>query len=306
MVMDTETSLEKILGDTSRALSAPENIKNVCHLRWHGEPLPSQAGVKKIVELTRSVIFPGFFGESDVTRSNIGYRVGLNVEALYQLLKCQIASGICFNYHCDDDLPIKKIEQEAGELATRLTKRLPELRRLLEDDARAIYRADPAATGVEEVIYCYPGLRAVSSYRLAHELHEMGVPVIPRMISEIAHSETGADIHPAAKIGERFMIDHCTGVVIGATTIIGNDVRLYQGVTLGAKSFVTDADNNPVKGLPRHPILGNGVVVYANATILGRVNIGDGAVIGGNVWLTRSVAPGERVVQATASETAVK
>lgn len=157
---------------------------------------------------------------------------------------------------------------------------------------------DPAATSTHEVITCYPGVKATMSHRIAHELVTLGVPVLPRMISEQAHSDTGIDIHPGATIGKAFVIDHGTGVVVGATAIIGDRVKIYQGVTLGARSFVTDDSNNPVKGIPRHPIIGNDVVIYANSTILGRVSVGDGAVIGGNLWVTRDVAPGEKLIQA--------
>lgn len=168
-------------------------------------------------------------------------------------------------------------------------------------DVNATYLGDPAAISTDEVIYCYPAIRAISNYRIAHELVKLEVPIIPRMISEQAHSETGIDIHPAATIGEGFTIDHGTGIVVGATAIIGNNVKLYQGVTLGAKSFDTDADGNPIKGIPRHPIIGDNVVIYSNASILGRINIGANAVIGGNIWVTEDVAEGEKLVQAKAN-----
>lgn len=163
----------------------------------------------------------------------------------------------------------------------------------------ATYEGDPAATSYGEVIACYPALRAISSYRVAHELHLLGVPLIPRIITEMAHSETGIDIHPAATIGSHFTIDHGTGVVIGATSIIGSHVKLYQGVTLGAKSFPLDAEGKPIKGIARHPILEDHVIVYSNSTILGRITIGRGAIIGGNVWVTEDVAPGTKVLQRT-------
>lgn len=178
---------------------------------------------------------------------------------------------------------------------------LPELRRLLNADVRATYYGDPAASSVQEVIYCYPGIRAICNHRIAHELVKLEVPIIPRMISELAHGETGIDIHPAATIGESFTIDHGTGIVIGATAIVGNNVKIYQGVTLGAKSFDLDKDGNPVKGEPRHPIIGNNVIIYSNASILGRITIGDNAVIGGNIWVTENVAAGERLIQAKAN-----
>lgn len=299
--MAIDKTLEQLMKVTVNDLAAPDNLKNVCHMRWHGEPLPSQEGVERIVDLCRALIFPGFFGESDINRLNISYHIGLNLGSLYEVLVNQISAGLCFGYECENNLPLKDIEKRARKKAEKFIEAIPRLRRLLDDDAMAIYLGDPAAISTEEVIYCYPGLRAVTSYRIAHELYRLGVPVIPRMISEQAHSETGADIHPAATIGERFTIDHCTGVVIGATCVIGDDVKIYQGVTLGAKSFQTDDSGNPVKGVVRHPTIEDGVTIYANATILGTVTIGRGAIIGGNVWLTEDVAPGARVVQAPRS-----
>jgi len=174
------------------------------------------------------------------------------------------------------------------------------VRQLLATDVQASYDGDPAATSPDEAIFCYPGLLAVMNFRLAHELHALGLPLIPRMITEHAHSTTGIDIHPGATIGEAFFIDHGTGVVIGETSIIGNRVTLYQGVTLGAKSFPLDEDGNPIKGINRHPVVEDDVIVYSEATILGRITIGRGSVIGGNVWLTRSVPPNSVVTQAQA------
>ena len=169
-------------------------------------------------------------------------------------------------------------------------------------DVEAAYNGDPAAESYGEVIFCYPAIKAISNYRIAHELLELGVPLIPRIITEMAHSETGIDIHPAAKIGSYFTIDHGTGVVIGATSIIGNNVKLYQGVTLGAKSFPLDADGKPIKGIPRHPILEDNVIVYSNATILGRITIGRDATVGGNIWVTENVPAGARIVQTKAKK----
>ena len=196
----------------------------------------------------------------------------------------------------------KSIKEEAKHIAIDFIQRLPELRRVLHTDVEAIYKGDPAASSTAEVIYCYPCIKAIINYRIAHELLLAGVPVIPRMITESAHSETGIDIHPGATIGEYFAIDHGTGVVIGETAIIGRNVKLYQGVTLGARSFPTDENDNLIKGIPRHPIIGDNVVIYSNATILGRVTIGSGAVVGGNIWVTTDVAPGEKLVQAKSKQ----
>ena len=247
---------EAELRATVEKLSDGDNLTNVCPSQWRGEPLPSQQSVKEIIAHSRALIFPGFFGDSDVTRENVLYFTEL------------------------------------------WTKRLPEFRRLLNLDVRATYHGDPAAESTQEVIYCYPGIRAICNYRIAHELVKLGVPILPRMISEQAHAETGIDIHPSATIGESFTIDHGTGIVIGATAIIGDNVKIYQGVTLGAKSFSLDSDGNPVKGVPRHPVIGNNVIIYSNASILGRISIGDNAIIGGNIWVDTDVAPGERETQA--------
>jgi serine O-acetyltransferase len=167
-------------------------------------------------------------------------------------------------------------------------------------DVRAAYEGDPAATSTDETIFCYPGILAITNQRVAHELYRLAVPLLPRMLTEQAHSATGIDIHPGATIGERFFIDHGTGVVIGETSMIGNNVRLYQGVTLGAKSFPLDEQGNPIKGIPRHPIVEDDVVIYAGATVLGRITVGRGSVIGGNVWVTESVPPGSKLSQASA------
>jgi serine O-acetyltransferase len=176
-----------------------------------------------------------------------------------------------------------------------LIERLPAIRHLLSTDAQAAYEGDPASISIGETIFAYPSLLALTYYRLAHELYIQKVPLIPRIITEIAHSKTGIDIHPGARIGERFFIDHGTGVVIGETTIIGRNVRLYQGVTLGARSFPLDKDGNPITGIDRHPILEDDVIIYSGATLLGRIRIGKGAVIGGNVWLTEDVPAGKTV-----------
>lgn len=298
--MGAENNSEVTLRNTIEALSCKENIKDVCHLRHHGEPLPSQQSVARIVELCRGLIFPGFFGDSDVNRNNVTHYVGIRCEQLREVLVEQITAGLCFSVK-DGKIDLAEIAVSAQEKADQFISNLPKLRELLFTDVKATYLGDPAAISTDEVIYCYPAIRAISNYRIAHELVKLEVPIIPRMISEQAHSETGIDIHPAATIGAGFTIDHGTGIVVGATAIIGNNVKLYQGVTLGAKSFDTDADGNPIKGIPRHPIIGDNVVIYSNASILGRINIGANAVIGGNIWVTEDVAEGEKLVQAKAN-----
>ena len=203
-------------------------------------------------------------------------------------------AGLCFNEdcHCDNAADTRRcLQEEAEKIAENIVLKLPKLRKILSTDVQAAFDGDPAAANLGEVIDCYPAIKALTNYRLAHELVLENVPLIPRMIAEMAHSETGIDIHPAATIGTHFTIDHGTGVVIGATCVIGNHVKLYQGVTLGAKSFPLDKEGKPIKGIPRHPILEDDVIVYANATILGRITIGKGAVVGANVWVTRDMKP---------------
>ena len=221
-------------------------------------------------------------------------QIGMSVERLHKLLSRQIMAGLCFNEdcHCPNAADTRLcMQEEADKIAERIIEKLPTLRKILSTDIQAAFDGDPAAVNVGEVISCYPAIKAVINYRLAHELVLENVPLIPRMITEMAHSETGIDIHPAATIGTHFTIDHGTGVVIGATCVIGNHVKLYQGVTLGAKSFPLDKEGKPIKGIARHPILKDDVVVYANATILGRITIGKGCIIGANVWVTRDMRP---------------
>lgn len=285
-----------------KMLACKENLQQMCHLRMVGEPLPSEKLIAELIGLCRSLLFPGFFGGADVNGYNIEYTIGIQCERLKWLLEKQILAGSLVgktNVSTEDE---KSIKEEAKHIAIDFIQRLPELRRVLHTDVEAIYKGDPAASSTAEVIYCYPCIKAIINYRIAHELLLAGVPVIPRMITESAHSETGIDIHPGATIGEYFAIDHGTGVVIGETAIIGRNVKLYQGVTLGARSFPTDENDNLIKGIPRHPIIGDNVVIYSNATILGRVTIGSGAVVGGNIWVTTDVAPGEKLVQAKSKQ----
>ena len=282
-------------------LADRQSISNMCHMRLCGEPLPSQQAVRSIIDLTRMILFPGFFGSEGVNSYNLEYVIGIRCEELNNILTNQITAALALQKDCGEAIDLPRLEKKAADISMRLIGQLPEMRRVLHTDVSAIYRGDPAAASHEEVIYCYPSIRAITNYRIAHALHVMGVPVLPRMISEMAHSETGIDIHPGATIGEYFAIDHGTGVVIGATAIIGKNVKIYQGVTLGAKSFDCDPDGNPIKGIDRHPISGDDVVIYSNASILGRITIGNGAVIGGNIWVTEDIAPGEKLIQAKAN-----
>lgn len=281
-------------------LSDKHSYEGLFHQYKDGDPLPSGKSLRRIVELSREILFPGYFGNSTVHRRTINYHIGVNVEELFGLLTEQIQAGLCFGLeNTPSDNVIKKIPDRdtAASIAARFISRLPEIRRILATDVEAAYYGDPAATCFGEIICCYPIIRAITNYRVAHELYMLNVPLIPRIITEMAHSETGIDIHPGAQIGHHFTIDHGTGVVIGATCIIGNNVKLYQGVTLGAKSFPLDENGNPIKGIARHPILEDDVIVYSNATILGRITIGKGATIGGNIWVTDSVPASSRIVQ---------
>ena len=277
------------------ALSSPESLNGLFHQVHDNVPLPSNAALAEIVELARGILFHGYFGQSKVTQDTIKYHVGVAVERFSRLLKKQVMAGLCFGLEKDEEVSVCDVRAKAQDITCEVVRRLPRLREILATDVEAAYNGDPAATSFGEIISCYPVIRTLTNYRLAHELHLLGVPLIPRMISEMAHSETGIDIHPAAEIGHHFTIDHGTGVVIGATCIIGNNVKLYQGVTLGALSFPLDENGNPIKGIPRHPILGNDVVVYSNATILGRITVGDRSVIGASKWVTENIAPDTKI-----------
>ena len=286
-----------LLAQTVTELSEDSSLKGLFHEHQDGDPLPSGKVLHEIIELCRAILFPGFYGKSTVNHHTITYHIGVNVERLYNLLTEQIHAGLCFDAKETGDCACDTKREKAIDLAGQFISRLPALREVLATDVEAAYNGDPAAESYGEIISCYPIIKALSNYRIAHELLLLGVPLIPRIITEMAHSETGIDIHPAARIGHHFTIDHGTGVVIGATCIIGNHVKLYQGVTLGAKSFPLDDDGHPIKGIPRHPILEDDVIVYSNATILGRITVGRGATVGGNIWVTEDVPAGARLVQ---------
>lgn len=283
-----------IFSRTINELLDNNGVTDMFHHRRDGEPMPSWRLLSEAVDVVRAIVFPGYFGDSVQERHTLTYKMGMNIDRLYKILSEQICAGICYSNNCTD---IATAATSARQMALAFIEYLPTLRASLAKDVEATYNGDPAATGFGEVISCYPSIKAVSNYRMAHRLLELGVPLIPRIITEIAHSETGIDIHPGAQIGEYFTIDHGTGIVIGETCIIGNNVKLYQGVTLGAKSFPLDENGNPIKGIPRHPILEDNVIVYSNATILGRVTVGQGAVIGGNIWVTDNVPAGAHIVQ---------
>jgi serine O-acetyltransferase len=258
--------------------------------------LPSRKMLLGIADGLRAVLFPNRLGLPDLTNESIDYYVGHTLDVTLRELLVQVRRELRFETGAEPT--DNSIRERAAVITQTFAQRLPHIRSLLESDIQAAYEGDPAARSVDEVLVCYPGVTAITYYRLAHELHSLGAPLIARMMSEIAHSSTGIEIHPGARIGGSFFIDHGTGVVIGETAIIGEHVRLYQAVTLGAKRFPVDEHGALVKGNLRHPIVEDDVVIYAGATILGRITIGRGSTIGGNVWLTRSVPPGSTISQA--------
>ena len=273
-------------------------------------PLPSVEQVERIVTLVQSIIFPDYFNKRQSDESIRSYYIGVNMEELLQLLIKQIAHGLQFSDivsecgvangdDCKEINSKQEVYRRAEACAIEFIDALPEIKRLLYTDVQAMFDNDPAARNYGEVIFCYPVISTMIHYRIAHKLHELKVPVIPRIITEQAHSKTGIDIHPGATIGEYFAIDHGTGVVIGETSVIGHHVTLYQGVTLGAKSFKYDEQGNMLN-VPRHPIIEDYVTVYSNASILGRITIGHHSTIGGNIWLTHDIAPYSRILQSKA------
>jgi serine O-acetyltransferase len=267
------------------------------YIPWHNKAIPSVKKIADIVENIRTIIFPGYFGDIITSPNALKHYIVNNLEKLEFQLLDQIHKGICFNNERD----CIESTEKAHQLSLKFIDQLPEIKRLISTDVKATFDSDPAARNYGEVIFCYPVVRALLNHRIAHELLKLDIPILPRIISELAHSETGIDIHPGAQIGEYFSIDHGTGVVIGETCIIGNHVQLYQGVTLGAKRFTYDENGIPLN-VPRHPIIEDNVVIYANANVLGRITIGRNSIIGGNVWVTSNVPPNSKIVQQKAVE----
>lgn len=261
-----------------------------------GLALPDREKVVEIVDVMLGIIYPGYFGEKGVDSNTIEFQIGAQVERLHRLLFDQISRAI--THECKRLGRVCTFcEDKAEEVSVGFIARIPELREMLELDVQAAYDGDPAAKSLDEIIFSYPGMFAITVYRIAHALHRLGVPLIPRIMTEYAHTVTGIDIHPGARIGKSFFIDHGTGVVVGETTEIGDNVKLYQGVTLGALSFPKDEKGNLLRNTKRHPTLEDNVTIYSGATILGgQTVIGKGSVVGGNVWLTHSIEPGTKVV----------
>lgn len=279
---------------TAEKLSNFENMEMVYHQSRNGIPMPSVVILSDIIDDIRSVLFPGYFG-ADILEGSIEYQIGSALDRIYHKLTKQIRRGFCFDCPEKAKTECNYCSDRSSSAAQSLIEKLPELRMILSCDAVAAYEGDPAARSAGEAIFCYPSIKTLTNHRVAHELYKMDIPLIPRMISELAHSESGIDIHPGAVIGERFFIDHGTGVVIGETSVIGRNVRIYQGVTLGAKSFPLDEKGNPVKGIVRHPRVEDDVVIYSNATILGPITVGKSSQIGGNCWITDDVPANSRI-----------
>jgi serine O-acetyltransferase len=260
-----------------------------------GREFPSREAIVQLVQLLKGVLFPMRLGPIDLRQSSEDYYVGYTLDAVLHGLREQIQLEL---HLAQTGWTHAELQAQALAHTHTFATALPEVRRLLDSDVLAAFHGDPAARSVDEVLLCYPGILAMIHHRLAHQLYRQGLGLLARIISEIAHSTTGIDIHPGAHIGGRFFIDHGTGVVIGETAVIGERVRIYQNVTLGAKRFAVDAEGHLIKNQPRHPVLEDDVVVYAGATVLGRVRLGQGATIGGNVWLTHDVPAGTHITQA--------
>lgn len=269
-----------------------EETNNIRH-RGRVRELPSREAVEHVLDLLGAVLFPTHYGHTVLTDESIDYFVGNTLNSALEVLVEQVRRSL---YFVND--PLAGDEQRAATITREFASQLPAIRSLLVSDLQAAFQGDPAATSVSEILLCYPGITAIIHYRLAHALYRLGVTFLARLIADIAHAKTGIDIHPGAQIGGSFFIDHGTGVVIGETAIIGQNVRIYQAVTLGAKRFDTDENGALVKGAARHPIVEDNVVIYAGATVLGRITIGKNSTIGGNVWLTQSIPSNSSITQA--------
>jgi serine O-acetyltransferase len=292
------------LGRVADALAAADAAERWDGLLWHDRrALPSRAALERVIVELRAILFPRHLGPAGLAAGAVRAFIADRLEAVVPRLEEQVRLGLLLACrHDGGDDGCRPCAGQARDVTHELARRLPAIRQLLGRDAQAAYDGDPAATSPDEAVFCYPGLVALTHHRIAHELYQLDVPLIPRLVAEIAHGATGIDIHPGARIGRDFFIDHGTGVVIGETTVIGDRVRLYQGVTLGARSFPTDEHGRAIKGMPRHPIIEDDVTIYAGATVLGRITVGRGSSIGGNVWLTRGVPPGSRISQAQARD----
>lgn len=285
--LDTENTFQRIVGVLSE-ISEPERL-----MTPPGDgPLPSVADLEEFIANVKVAVFPEFFDRRRSCRALRPSVIGVKLEKVYTILNAEIGKA----FQLEGRTSCEVANERSVRLALGFIEALPEIKRMLYTDVQAMFNNDPAATDYSEIILSYPVIQAMVNYRVAHALLKLGIPILPRMLTEMAHSATGIDINPGAVIGEYFAIDHGTGVVIGETCIIGNHVTIYQGVTLGAKNFSYDDSGHPVN-IPRHPVIEDNVTIYSNASILGRITVGHDSVIGGNVWLTDSVAPHTRVIQ---------
>ena len=299
-----QTPAQAPLFDLTRVVSELAQVRQ----RWResqkrstepgGRELPSRDALAGIIDGLRGVLFPMRLGPADLRQESEDFYVGHTLDTLLHALLAQVQLELRHEARHLDHADNAAFEAHAIQIVSDFSLSLPRIRALLDSDVIAAFAGDPAARSVDEVLLCYPGIQAMIHHRVAHRLYELGVPLLARIVAELAHGQTGIDIHPGASIDEGFFIDHGTGVVIGETAVIGKRVRIYQAVTLGAKSFPTDEAGNPLKGLPRHPVLEDEVVIYAGATVLGRVTLGRGATVGGNVWLTHDLAAGAHITQA--------
>ncbi|HUJ84223.1 MAG TPA: serine O-acetyltransferase EpsC [Candidatus Acidoferrales bacterium] len=286
-----EKGLSKLVDEM---VASYEKFGGMDHLT--GRDLPSKEVVVEVLEDLFTILFPGYLGKEEITKANIQYYLGTKLNSVYVRLTGEVEKSLKYICRKVGTCPQDVCQSRAQIVVKELLEKLPEIRSMLSGDIQGAYKGDPAAVSTDEVILSYPCVLAITTYRIAHVLYLDGVPLIPRIMSEHVHSLTGIDIHPGAKIGKNFFIDHGTGVVIGETTEIGDNVKLYQGVTLGALSFAKDEEGNIIKGRKRHPTIGNNVVIYSGATILGpNAVVGDDVVIGGNVWVTSPIAAGTRI-----------
>jgi serine O-acetyltransferase len=299
-LMKGQESLENNWAETGLPLLVDKILRNyetfggMDHLV--GKDLPSKTVVIEVLEDLLTMFFPGYLGKTGITKSNIKYFLGNTLTSVYTRLTGEVEKSLKYICRKVKECPEDVCHRRAQVVVKELLEKIPETRAILSGDIEAAYNGDPAAVSTEEVILSYPCVLAITTYRIAHELYLRGVPLIPRIMSEYIHSQTGIDIHPGAKIGKNFFVDHGTGVVIGETAEIGDNVKIYQGVTLGALSFPKDEKGHIIRGRKRHPTVGNNVVIYSGATLLGAdALVGDDVVIGGNVWITSPVASGTRI-----------
>jgi serine O-acetyltransferase len=287
----SETDLQKLV---DKIVKSYETFGGMDHLE--GKDLPSKKVVIEVLEDLFTILFPGYLGKEGITRANIKYSLGSTLTSIYTRLTSEVEKSLKYICRKITECPHDVCQKRAQVVVKELLEEIPDIREVLSGDIEAAYNGDPAAVSTEEVILSYPCVLAITTYRIAHELYLRGIPLIPRIMSEHMHSLAGIDIHPGAKIGKNFFIDHGTGVVIGETAEIGDNVKLYQGVTLGALSFPKDEKGQVIKGRKRHPTVGNNVVIYSGATLLGAdAVVGDNVVIGGNVWVTSPVASGTKI-----------